>query len=58
MDTRLSNYDVIIIDEAHERTIQSDLLLALLKRMMLRRSDFKLVVMSATLEIAKIGNYF
>lgn len=48
----------MIIDEAHERTIQSDLLLALLKDLITKRKNLNLIIMSATLEIQKIANYF
>ncbi len=48
----------MIIDEAHERTIQSDLLLALLKDLITKRKNLNLIIMSATLEIQKIASYF
>jgi HrpA-like RNA helicase len=48
----------VIIDEAHERTIQSDLLLALLKDLITKRKNLNLIIMSATLEIQKIASYF
>ncbi|KAM0553829.1 hypothetical protein ACHAPJ_007175 [Fusarium lateritium] len=48
----------IIIDEAHERTLAMDVLLALLKRAVSRRPDLKVIVMSATLDADKFVNYF
>lgn len=48
----------IIVDEVHERSIDSDFLLIVLKSLMIRRPELKVVLMSATLESAKISNYF
>ncbi|KAI0361784.1 P-loop containing nucleoside triphosphate hydrolase protein [Trametes cingulata] len=48
----------IIIDEVHERTIESDFLLIVLKSMLVQRPDLKIVLMSATLEAEKISSYF
>ncbi|KAH9835693.1 P-loop containing nucleoside triphosphate hydrolase protein [Rhodofomes roseus] len=48
----------IIIDEVHERTIESDFLLIVLKSLLLDRPDLKVVLMSATVEAEKISNYF
>ena len=50
---------VIILDEAHERTEATDVLLALLKGKVLREHhDLKLIIMSATLEISSFQRYF
>ncbi|KAI0335964.1 P-loop containing nucleoside triphosphate hydrolase protein [Cubamyces sp. BRFM 1775] len=48
----------IIIDEVHERTIESDFLLIVLKSLLVQRPELKIVLMSATLEAEKISNYF
>lgn len=58
MDPMLDKYSVIILDEAHERTIHTDVLFGLLKGVCQRRKDFKLIVTSATLEAEKFAGYF
>ena len=57
VDPWLNHYSYIIIDEAHERTVNSDILLALLKLLLQKTKDLKVVVMSATIEVEKFQKY-
>ena len=57
-DPLLSNYSTIILDEAHERTISTDILMGILKDTMLARPDLKIIISSATLEADKFAKYF
>lgn len=58
IDPEMSQYSVVILDEAHERTISTDVLFGLLKRAAKRRPDLKLVITSATLDADKFATYF
>ena len=59
IDSKMSAYSVIILDEAHERTIHTDVLFGLLKKAVVeRKHDLKLIVTSATLDSEKFSEYF
>jgi hypothetical protein len=58
MDVTLKQYDVIILDEVHERHLQSDLLLGLIADIILKRDDLRLVLMSATINLDLFTKYF
>ena len=57
-DRELTAYDTIIIDEAHERSLNIDFLLGWLKRLLPRRPDLKLIVTSATLDPERLAKHF
>ena len=57
-DAWLNAYDTIILDEAHERSLNIDFLLGYLKRLLVRRRDLKLIVTSATIDTARFAAHF
>ena len=57
-DRYLSKYDTIIIDEAHERSLNIDFLLGYLKSLLLKRPELKLIITSATIDIEKFSTHF
>ena len=57
-DPDLRNYDTIIIDEAHERSLNIDFLLGYLRQLLPRRPDLKVVVTSATIDADRFAKYF
>ncbi|XP_077357992.1 ATP-dependent RNA helicase DHX8-like isoform X2 [Festucalex cinctus] len=58
VDPDMSQYSLIMLDEAHERTIHTDVLFGLLKKTVQKRKDLKLIVSSATLDAVKFSQYF
>merc|ERR1719197_812078 len=54
----LAAYSCMIIDEAHERTLHTDVLFGLLKDIIRFRDDLKLIISSATLDAEKFSDYF
>ena len=57
-DPSLSKYSVIIVDEAHERSLNIDFILGLLKNILEIRSDFKVIISSATINAQVFSTYF
>ncbi|KAJ8939396.1 hypothetical protein NQ314_011142 [Rhamnusium bicolor] len=54
----LNSYDVIILDEVHERHLHGDFLIGIMKCLLHKRGDFKLILMSATINIQLFSDYF
>ncbi|QPG75818.1 hypothetical protein FOA43_003180 [Brettanomyces nanus] len=57
-DEDLDKYSCIIMDEAHERSLNTDILIGLFKKLLARRRDLKLIVTSATLNADKFSSFF
>ena len=57
-DPNLEQYSTVIIDEAHERSIQIDFTLLLIKQVLKKRKDLKLIIMSATIDLNKFRNFY
>ncbi|RYD60359.1 MAG: ATP-dependent RNA helicase, partial [Verrucomicrobiaceae bacterium] len=57
-DPDLKQYDALILDEAHERSLNIDFLLGYLKRLLVRRKDLKIVISSATLDAGAFAAFF
>lgn len=57
-DPELAGYKCVIIDEAHERSVQNDQLILLLKKLCHKRRDLKVIIMSATISLQTFRDYF
>ncbi|MEE4108390.1 MAG: ATP-dependent RNA helicase HrpA, partial [Halieaceae bacterium] len=57
-DRDLMQYDTLIIDEAHERSLNIDFLLGYLRRLLPRRPDLKLLITSATIDVERFADFF
>ena len=57
-DPELSNYSCLMVDEAHERTLHTDILFGLIKDIARARKDLKLLISSATLDAVKFSKFF
>ena len=57
-DRALSNYEVLIVDEAHERSLNIDFLLGYLTTLLERRADLKVIITSATIDVEAFAKHF
>lgn len=57
-DNLLSKYSVIMVDEAHERSLNIDFILGLLKNILLKRKDFRVIISSATMNTDAFSEYY
>ncbi|KAF4949796.1 hypothetical protein FSARC_13399 [Fusarium sarcochroum] len=57
-DPDLKKYACVVIDDAHERTVNADIIMSTLKQIQKRRKDLKVVIMSATINLGKFKAYF
>ncbi|CAG9312256.1 unnamed protein product [Blepharisma stoltei] len=58
IDPILRNYSFLIIDEAHERTTNTDIILGLIRELITQRNDIKVIIMSATIEAQRFAEFF
>lgn len=57
-DPLLNKYDVVILDEAHERSVNLDILIGFLKKIRTKRPSLKIIIMSATINVSKFTSFF
>ena len=57
-DPLLKNYSVIMLDEVHERTVEVDIIMGLIKRVLRKRSDLRVIISSATVDAEYIRDFF